>query len=182
MLNLQNRMAILVVLLSVIHIIYGAPRNVDDLDDSRTIIFSQVPMNNLVRKCLENIPLKYRERCLRESFEQYAGSLYPQKTRCCTKWSQMECLTKYTYNTIYCDIHQQQNVHRYFNQIRSTSADGSPECVDYRPIEEEVRNWSSDLGRVPKCAANVELEFLENIRENHNDEHQYDEQSEPQQQ
>ncbi|OTF73993.1 hypothetical protein BLA29_003587 [Euroglyphus maynei] len=124
-----------------------------------------VPMSNLVRKCFENIPLKYRERCLTESFEQYAGSVYPQKTRCCTKWAQIECLTTYTYNNIYCNMHQQQAVSRYFKQIQSTSADGSPECVDYRPIKEELRNWSSDLGRIPKCAAKIEYEFLDMIHE-----------------
>ncbi|XP_027199099.2 uncharacterized protein LOC113793289 [Dermatophagoides pteronyssinus] len=159
MATIQQRLVIVSILLfSIIDIIYGAPKElVDELDASREIIFSQVPMSNLVRKCLDNIPLKHRERCLTESFEQYATSLYPQKTRCCTKWSQIECLSKYTYNNIYCNVHQQEAIYRYFNQIRSTSADGSPECVDYRPVEEEMRNWSSELGRIPKCAAKIEF-------------------------
>lgn len=133
---------------------------IDDTDDSMTIIYSKVPMNNLVKTCFQSIPLKYRERCLSSSFERYAGSVYVQKSRCCTKWQQMTCLEKYTYNNIYCNFHQQSAIKRYFDQIRSRSADGSPECPDYRPIEEERSLWSSSLGRRAKCSEEVEHELL----------------------
>ncbi|UXI20773.1 hypothetical protein NH340_JMT06716 [Sarcoptes scabiei] len=132
---------------------------IDDRDDSQTIIYSQVPMNNLVQTCFRNIPLKYRERCLTESFERYAGSVYPQKSRCCTKWSHIECMKQYTYNNIYCNVHQQTAVKRYFEQIRSLRSNGSPECADYRPIDEEQSYWSSDFGRMARCAESVEYEF-----------------------
>lgn len=133
---------------------------IDDTDDSLTIIYSKVPMNNLVKTCFQSIPLKYRERCLSSSFERYAGSVYVQKSRCCTKWQQMTCLEKYTYNNIYCNFHQQAAIKRYFDQIRSRNADGSPECPDYRPIEEERSLWSSSLGRRAKCSEEVEHELL----------------------
>ena len=116
------------------------------------VLYNEVPMSNLVRSCFKQIPLTYREKCLFQSFERFTGSVFPLKTRCCTKWHQIDCLEQYAFNSIYCDMHQRLAISRYFNQIKSTGADGSPECAVYRPIKEEQELWSSSLGRVAKCA------------------------------
>lgn len=116
------------------------------------ILYNDVGMSNLVRSCFQAIPLKYREDCLVSAFERFVGAVFPLKARCCTKWHQMDCLEKYTFNSLYCDMHQTQAVSRYFRTIRSLGAEGSPECATFRPVREEIALWSSDLGRVPKCA------------------------------
>ncbi|KAI2803329.1 hypothetical protein BLOT_007456 [Blomia tropicalis] len=126
--------------------------NVETDSETMGILYTDVPMSNLVRRCFQSIPLTYREKCLFESYERFIGSVYPLKSRCCTKWSQIECIEKYAYNAIYCDMHQRLAVSRFFNQIKSLNDNGSPECSIYRPIDEERQLWSSDLGRVPKCA------------------------------
>lgn len=125
---------------------------IDDIDDSLSILFTDVPMSRLVRICFNNIPQKYREKCLLESFERFAASVFPMKSRCCTKWAQMSCIERYAYNSLYCDMHQRSAVSKYFAQVRSLKADGSPECTMYRPAEEEKKLWSSGLGRTPQCA------------------------------
>lgn len=128
---------------------------IDDTDDSRSVLYSEVPMSNLVSLCLASIPVRYRERCLVDSFERYAGSVFPLKARCCAKWAHIACLEQYAYNNAYCDMHQRVAVSRFFDQVKSTRADGSPECTSYRPIEEEEQLWSSKLGRIAKCKVNV---------------------------
>lgn len=131
---------------------------VDDTDDSLSILFTDLPMSNLVRACMASIPQRYREKCLMDSFERFAGSVFPLKSRCCTKWAQISCLEKYAYNSIYCNMHQRTAVGRYFKRVRSLNADGSPECTVYRPVEEERALWSSQLGRTPKCEVDVSNE------------------------
>ncbi|KAH9394060.1 hypothetical protein TYRP_021188 [Tyrophagus putrescentiae] len=114
-----------------------------------------VPMSNLVRQCLAEIPFKHRERCLFEAYERFSGAPYPAKARCCTKWQQMECLERFAFNAAYCNGMQRQAVGRYFATVRSLKAEGSPECSAYRPVREETALWSSSLGRVAKCATDA---------------------------
>lgn len=129
------------------------------LDDALRILYSDVPMSSLVYQCFQNIPLRYRERCLFDSFERFAGSVFPGKSRCCTKWSQIKCLEEYAYNSLYCNLHERVAVSRHFKKVRSLDSDGSPECREYRPVDEEVQLWGSEAGRVPKCALGTKQEL-----------------------
>lgn len=129
------------------------------MDDALRILYSDVPMSGLVYQCFRSIPQRYRERCLFESFERFAGSVFQGKSRCCTKWWQIRCLEEYAYNSLYCNLHERVAVSRHFKKVRSLDVDGSPECRDYRPVDEEVQLWGSEAGRVPKCALGTKQEL-----------------------
>ncbi len=111
------------------------------------LLFVDKEMSSLTQKCLKNIPFSKFELCNRTSYEKYSGGFYPLRTQCCAKWANIECLEKFVFNNIYCDLHQRQAVDYYFKQIR----ENSPECKEYRPVAEEESHWTSKLGRIAKC-------------------------------
>ena len=121
------------------------------------ILFSDEPITGLTRRCMLNVPEKHRKMCLTKSYGSYAESRYELKLRCCSKWAQIECLERYTYNSAYCNVLEQITIGRFFNKLRSL--DGTPECSQYRPVPEEKKKWSSSLGRIPSCAVPVKAEI-----------------------
>jgi len=111
------------------------------------LLFVEQEMSPLAQKCFKNIPFSKFEMCNKTSYDKYSGGFYPMRTQCCAKWANIECLETYTFNSIYCDLHQRQAVDYYFNTIRANS----PQCKDYRPVAEEESHWTSRLGRIAKC-------------------------------
>lgn len=117
-----------------------------------TILFtehlSQQP-NRLTRACLENVPAKYRDQCNSEAMGKYHRTLYVTKRQCCARWLHINCLRPFVFNSIYCNVQEQEAMIKYLNRLRRTLLADIGECVHYPPIESE--RGKLRLGQSPRC-------------------------------
>lgn len=93
---------------------------------------TDITPSNLATTCLQTIPVAIRNSCQQEAVNKYTQTRYKQKRVCCTRWTHIECLKRYAFNSIYCNFHQQAAVHKYFQAILATA---SQECFLYPPAQ-----------------------------------------------
>jgi len=144
------------IFLSLSHINRAECQAYASIRDELILYIDRLPMDTprLVRSCFYSIPARYRQNCRDKSVALYTKSLYAAKRTCCTRWAEMDCMKKYLYNSIYCNINEQRTVARFFKTIQRISlANETGDCLNYPPVEMDSNPIFRHDGIQPRCSA-----------------------------